>query len=175
MIWMAIRLSSGSRPESPEGPSIRHSDIVLTVKVSVKGVLIGGIVDVLSSTLLGLPLAIYAMSKVDLAHTPKDQLGPAIAAASHAIPWLYGTQLLLGLACSVLGGYVAARLAKHDEQLNGALSSFLCLAIGIYSIASGKDSHAHWVQILFLISSPVSGFFGGYLRLRQRIVHALAV
>jgi hypothetical protein len=115
------------------------------------------------------------MSKVDLAHTPKDQLGPAMAAVSHAIPWLYGTQLLLGFACSVLGGYVAAWLAKHDELLNGALSSFLCVAIGIYSIASGKDYHGHWVQILFLIIAPVCGFFGGYLRLRQRMVHALAV
>lgn len=131
--------------------------------------------DVLSSTLMGIPLAIYAVSKVDLAHTPKEQLGSAIAAVSHATPWLYGTQLLLGLACSVLGGYVAAWLAKHDELLNGALSSFLCVMIGIYSIASGKDSHALWVQILMLMSAPVCGFLGGYLRLRKRSVQALAV
>jgi hypothetical protein len=145
----------------------------VAVKVSPKGVLIGGVVDVLSSSLMGVPLAIYALSKVDLAHTPKDQLGPAIAAASHAIPWLYGTQLLLGLACSVLGGYVAAWLAKHDEPLNGTISSWLCVIIGIYSIASGKDSHAHWMQVLILFSAPVCGFLGGYLRLRQRSVRAL--
>jgi putative membrane protein (TIGR04086 family) len=93
---------------------------------------------------------------------------------SHATPWLYGTQLLLGLACSVLGGYVAAWLAKHDELLNGGLSSLLCAAIGIYSIASGKDSHAPSVQVLMLISAPVCGFLGGYLRLRQRSVQILA-
>lgn len=145
------------------------------MKISLKGVLIGGIVDVLSSSLLGVPLAIYAVSKVDLAHTPREQLGSAVAAVSHATPWLYGTQLLLGLACSVLGGHVAAWLASHDELLNGALSSFLCLAIGIYSIASGKDSHTLWVQILMLISAPVCGFLGGYLRLRQRSLQALTV
>jgi len=115
------------------------------------------------------------MSKVDLAHTPKEQLGSAIAAVSHATPGLYGTQLLLGLACSVLGGYVAAWLAKHDELLNGALSSFLWVLIGIYSIAAGKDSHALWVQILMLMSAPVCGFLGGYLRLRKRSVQALTV
>lgn len=147
----------------------------MAVKISLKGVLIGGIVDVLSSFLLGLPFGIYAMLKVDLAHTPKEQLGSAIAAVSNAIPWLYGTQLLVGLACSVLGGYVAARLAKHDELLNGALSSFLCVALGIYAITSGKDAHALWVQILMFISSPVCGFLGGYLRLRQRSVRPLAV
>jgi uncharacterized membrane protein YfcA len=146
------------------------------VKISFKGVLIGGIVDISSSFLMGLPLAIYAVSKVDLAHTQKDQLGPAITAVTHT-PWLYGTQLLLGLIGSVLGGYVAAWVAKHDELLNGALSSVLCLAGGIYMIASGKDSHALWVSILMLSISPMCGFFGGYLRLRQRqrIVPALAV
>jgi hypothetical protein len=144
-------------------------------RVSLKGVLTGGIVDVVSSSLLGIPLAIYALSKVDLAHTPKDQLGSAIAAVSHGIPWLYGAQLLVGLSCSVLGGYVAAWLAMHDEILNGTLSSCLCVAIGIYSIASGKDSHAHWVQFLILISAPACGFFGGYLRGRQRSVRAVGV
>jgi hypothetical protein len=141
----------------------------VAVKVSLKGVLIGGIADVVSSSLLGIPLAVYALSKVDVAHTPKDQLGSAIVAVSQGTPWLYGTQLLVGLACSVLGGYVAAWLAKHDQLLNGALSSFLCTAIGIYSIASGKDSNARWVQILILISAPVCGFFGGYLRVRHRV------
>lgn len=153
----------------------RRSGIVVTVKVSLKGVLIGGIVDNLSTSLLGLALAIYATSKVDMAHTPKDQLGPAIVAVTHAIPWLYSAQLVVGLTCSGLGGYVAAWLSKHDEVLNGALSSFLCVAIGIYSIAYGKDSHAHWVQILMLLSAPVCGFFGGYLRARQRPCPAVAV
>jgi hypothetical protein len=119
---------------------------------------------------MGIPLAVYALSKVDVAHTPKEQLGSTIVAVSHGTPWLYGTQLLVGLACSVFGGYVAAWLAKHDELLNGTLSAFLCVAIGIYSIASGKDSNAHWVQVLILISAPVCGFLGGYLRLRQRSV-----
>jgi len=144
------------------------------VKISLKGVVVGGIVDVASSSLLGIPLAVYALSKVDVAHTPKEQLGSAIAAVSHATPWLYGAQLLVGLACSVLGGYVAAWLAKHDELLNGTLSAFLCLASGIYSIASGKDSNAHWVQVLILFGAPLSGFVGGYLRVRQSIVRPAA-
>lgn len=147
----------------------------MTVKVSLKGVLIGGIVDNLSTSFLGLPLAIYALSKVDLAHTPKDQLAPAIVAVIHAIPWLNSAQLVIGFTGSGVGGYVAAWLSKHDEVLNGALSSFLCVAIGIYSIAYGKDSHSHWVQVLMLLSAPVCGFFGGYLRARQRRSPAVAV
>lgn len=136
--------------------------------------MVGGIVDVVSSSLMGIPLAVYALSKVDVAHTPKEQLGSAIVAVSHGTPWLHAMQLLVGLGCSVLGGYVAASLAKHDELLNGTLSAFLCVAIGIYSIASGKDSNAHWVQGLILISAPLCGFLGGYMRVRQRLVRAVA-
>ena len=61
-------------------------------KISIKGVLLGGITDVLNTNILAIPLIIYVMAKMDWSHTPKDQLNAAI-----------------------LGGYVAARLAKHDE------------------------------------------------------------
>jgi hypothetical protein len=86
---------------------------------------------------------------------------------------LYVGQLLVGLACSVLGGYVAAWLAKHDELLNGGLSCFLCVALGIYTMASGKDSNALWVQILMLLASPALALFGGDLMRRQRQRRAL--
>jgi len=39
---------------------------------------------------------------------------------------------------SVLGGYVSARIAKHDELLNGALSSILCVGGGTYAVISGS-------------------------------------
>jgi hypothetical protein len=136
-------------------------------KISMKGVLIGAVVDVITSVLLGVPLAIYAMSKLDLTHTPKEQIGSALTAAIHGNPSLYAAQLLIGFGCSVLGGYVAAWLAKRHELLNGALSSFLCLALGVYAITSGKDSNAHWVQLLLFVASPACASFGGYLKLMQ--------
>lgn len=48
-------------------------------------------------------------------------------------------QLLLGALCSVLGGYVAARLAARSELVNGALSAFLCIAFGLYALATRPD------------------------------------
>lgn len=137
-------------------------------KVSVKGVLIGSIVDVGGSVVLGLPFAIYAMSKIDLSSTPSAQTSAAVTAAIHRNVPLYVGQLFIGLACSVLGGYVAAWLAKHDELLNGVLSSFLCVTLGIYTMASGKDSNALWVQILLLLASPAFALVGGDLMRRRR-------
>jgi hypothetical protein len=138
------------------------------MKVSVKGVLIGGILDVGASVLFGLPFALYTILKLDLSRTPKDQIGATITAAIHGNIPLYIAQLLVGLACSVLGGYVAAWLARHDELLNGGLSSLLCVVLSIYLIASGEDSDPRWLQVLLLVASPALALLGGDLMLRQR-------
>ena len=82
---------------------------------------------------------------------------------------MHVAQILIGLACSALGGFVAARIAKHDELLNGALSSLLCLALSIYVVATGQDLSPRWVQMLLLPASPVMALLGGYLMQRRRM------
>lgn len=143
------------------------------VKLSILGIVMGGITDVVSSGILAMPVFIYVMVKHDLLHAPN---GPAaIASFIHSNAWLYGLQLTIGIGCSVLGGYVAAWIATHDEPLNGLLSSFLCVALGFYSLFSGKDSQSVFVQILLLVIAPAFAFLGGYVRQSQnRIGRALA-
>ena len=140
------------------------------IRVSIVGITVGGITDVVATNILAIPVVVYAMVKFDLFHTPQDP--SAITNAIHANPTLYGLQLLIGFGCSVLGGYVAAWIAKHDELLNGALSSFLCIAIGVYSLARGKMSGSLPAEILLLIASPLCAFLGGYLRILQKGVVA---
>jgi hypothetical protein len=136
--------------------------------VSVRGVLIGGVVDVITSMMLGIPFALYALFRIDVAHLPPNKIGSAMVEFTNGNVPLYLGQLSVGLACSVFGGYVAARLAKHDEIINGTLSAFLCVLLGIYTIFSGRDRHPLFVQIALVVASPVMGLLGGYLRLRQR-------
>ena len=142
-------------------------------KVSMKGVVIGGVTDIVSSSILGIPLVVYVMSSLDLKRLPKDQVQPALVAAIHSNASFHAVHLLVGLVCSALGGYVAAWLAKHDEILNGALSSFLCIAIGIYSISAAVQHGQLWEQLLVLAASPVFALFGGYLRFAQVLHRAL--
>jgi hypothetical protein len=75
---------------------------------------------------------------------------------------LRAAQLLLGGLCSVLGGFHAAWIAKHHEILNGAASSFLCIAMGLYSLA-GKTP-VDGFHIALPVVSPALGALGGYLR-----------
>jgi hypothetical protein len=137
-------------------------------RISVKAILVGGGVDVVTSFLLGIPFVIYGMAKFRPTRTSSGQVPTNLAIAMHADVPLYTSQILVGLACSVLGGYIAARLAKNNELLNAGLSSFLCVSIGIYAISSGKDLDAQWVQILVLIAGPVCAVGGGLLRCLQR-------
>jgi hypothetical protein len=136
-------------------------------KVSAKGVLIGGIADVVATNILAVFLVAYAATRADFAHTPKDQIQAAILAATYGNPLLLIAQVLTGVGCSVFGGYLAARIAAHDELLNGVLSSWLCVAIGLYAIASGKASGSDPMQFADFVAAPVAGWFGGYLRARQ--------
>ena len=137
-------------------------------RVSIKAFLIGGIVDVVSSALLGIPLIILAIAIKGLPAVSREQVGPALVRVIHGSALLYSIQLLIGFGCSVLGGYVAGRIAKHDHILNGLLASGVCMAIGVYSIAKGKSVDPLAVQlVLLLIVTPGAGILGGYLASRQ--------
>jgi MFS family permease len=92
------------------------------VRVSVVAVVIGGITDVVSSSLLAIPAVIYVMVHYNLLHDPHGST--RVASAIHSSAWLYGLQLTIGMGCSVLGGYVAAWIAKHHELLNGSSRRF---------------------------------------------------
>jgi len=136
-------------------------------KVSLPGVAAGGVVDVVASNALSIPLGVYLASKIDLGHVPQQQIPDQMLGMLHANPALYSLQLLIGVACTVLGGYVAAVIAKREEVLNGALASFLCVALGIYAMASGKSNDPAAVQIALIVISPLLGALGGWLRLKQ--------
>lgn len=133
------------------------------IRLSIKGTVIGGIVDVVASSILGIPLAVYAMVKVNALHVPREQASAAVMALIHTDPGLRAAQFVLGGLCSVFGGYLAAWIAKHDDVLNGAGSSFLCVAIGLYSLTAGKTP-VDGFHIALLVVSPGLGALGGYLR-----------
>ena len=144
------------------------------MKISILGVLVGGVVDVASSVVAGLPLALYSTFRLD----PSQRMGPhaseAVTAAIHADFPVYLAQLVIGFLCSILGGYVAALIAKRNERLNGTLSCYLCVGMGVVALFLGLEKDPYWLQFLLLISSPALAFVGGDLRLRQRLAKSEA-
>ena len=128
-------------------------------KLSPKAIILGAIVDVGTSTVLGIPLAIYILSHIGISTrvgSPAGDAGAVVVAVIHSNPLLWGIQLLIGGGCSILGGYVAARLAAgRDELQNAILASWLCVGMGIYTLVSGRSQGSLWLHLLLIASTPI--------------------
>lgn len=138
-------------------------------KISFLGVLIGGIVDVLMTNILAIPLILYILlTNTQFLGMSQEEMMQGLTQVLQSNWILFTLQLLIGSFCSMLGGYLAAYIARHDELLNGALSAYLCFAIGIYSVVRGFGTESVILTILGFILSPALGLLGGYLRLLQK-------
>ena len=137
-------------------------------RISILGVVIGGIVDVMATNILAIPLLFFILfTNVNLLGMPQEEMMKALTQVFHSNWILFTIQLMIGSFCSILGGYVAAYIAQHDELITGALSAYLCFAIGIYSVIKGLGTESIVLTILGFILSPALGLLGGYLRLLQ--------
>jgi len=144
-------------------------------QLSPLGVLVGGVTDIVATNIAAMPVAIVAGIKAvastpNFVQLPKDQQTRALLETMQQTPSLHVASLVLGAACSVLGGYVAGRLAKRGELLNGALSALFCVGLGVYGAATGKGAAGTGPlqHAFFLVASPALGALGGYLSLRRR-------
>jgi len=137
-------------------------------RISFKAVWIGAVTDMVSSTISGALIAIAFVVILHLTRTPSNPLDWTLLKPENQNSLLYGIQVIVGAACSILAGFVAAWVAQHDELLNGALSSFACVLLGILAIAADKDPHLRLTHILLLIASPPFGLLGGYIRHRLK-------
>lgn len=133
-------------------------------QVSFKGVAIGNVVDVVSSNIVAIPVMIYVLASARTGSPSDNDAGPIKEILKASTLFLVASSVLGGL-CSVLGGYVSAHIAKHDEVLNGALRSILCVGLGVYAVVSGTGRL--WLDVLYLPLSPALAALGGYLRSRQ--------
>jgi hypothetical protein len=137
-------------------------------QISPKAVILGGITDIVATNLTGIPVAVFALVQTGAYALPKAEQTKTVMDALQNVPSLYVTQMLLGSLCSILGGYIAARIAKRGAVLNGALSAFLCVGSGLYSLLTAPSSMSPWAHAGFFILSPALGAAGGYLWQRRR-------
>ena len=136
-------------------------------RISLKGVAIGNIADIVSSNISGLLLAAYIL----ISSAPSGLADGSATQVLMASSFYRVSVIILGALCSVLGGYVSARIAKHDDVLNGALSSVLCIGFGIYALLSGSAAGHLGLHLALLPVSVALGALGGYLSFWRRAQH----
>jgi hypothetical protein len=101
----------------------------------VKAVVLGLLVDIVGTTagslllgaLYGIMLAASGASMEEIAAA-----GESVATDS----WMFWLSTAMGLAFSVLGGYVCARIARRDELKLGGILALASAVLG-YLIAAG--------------------------------------
>src|SRR5215207_3911448 len=101
------------------------------------GVLIGGVSDIVATNIITLPLFMYVASTSSSPGAAGGGAGSAVLGALQASPSLQVATWILGLLATILGGYVAAFIARTTHVRCGALSSWLCVASGIYGMVAG--------------------------------------
>jgi hypothetical protein len=133
---------------------------------SVTGVVLGATSDIVATNLLLAPVAIYFYARLDQS-LPAAQKSAAFIRAFTEDPQLYLVGMILGSTASIFGGWVAARVARRAELLNGALSAVACMGLGIYGMATRADVTPLWQHVAFFVLSPALGALGGVICRRQ--------
>lgn len=141
-------------------------------KVSFLGFIVGSLVDIVGTNIWGVFITIYVLISFNLlamAQSSPGEITGRIYTIFKTDPVVFSANLIVGSLFSILGGYISASIAKHDELLNGALSSFLCVGSGLISFFINPQSTSILLVIISLVLSPLLAMFGGFLRLKQQI------
>jgi putative membrane protein (TIGR04086 family) len=132
-------------------------------RISWLGVIVGGVSDIVSSAIFSFIILFAVMATLPRQPLPPAETQAALNATILTSPRLIAVSLVLGALSSVFGGYVAAAIAKHDRLLNGALSTWLYIASGIYGWVNLKLPISAYEHLLGIVASPLFGLLGGYL------------
>ena len=74
------------------------------------------------------------------------------------------SSLLVGLAFTGIGGYVAAAIAKQQHVRHAAAVGLLSLGLGVSSLLAGGADQQAWITGLGLVLTVPFAALGGYYR-----------
>lgn len=126
----------------------------IRVKINIKAVLLGILVDIagtltLGLLIIGLLLSIYFVSQ----GIPFDEMETYM---QNDVPSIFLT-IAVGLYFTFLGGFVAGRVAKSDEILNSSIVGI----IGVLFILLFWNESSFWQNIIGLIFTIPVAVLGG--------------
>jgi len=125
--------------------------------IKLKAVIVGAVVDNATTLFIMTFLAAALVS----AGISEDEVMSRMKSANGLL-----LGLIIGLGCTVLGAYVAGRMAKQAEVLHGALVAAIGMVIALIFRESGVPA---WFDILGFAAMLPAGMAGGYLAERRRV------
>jgi peptidoglycan/LPS O-acetylase OafA/YrhL len=131
--------------------------------VSVKGVVIGLVVDIGGTFLFFFVFAV--LGAILLASTGRDIDELKDVAET---PTFIVVSSIAGLLFSALGGYVSARIARKAEVRNALATGALSVLVGLVLFVGTPASPRSWLDLLSLILIIPFAMIGGYACLRSK-------
>ena len=128
------------------------------IKISIKGVILGIVValilDIIAAFVMG---AIVGVSLVKEGMT-QQQLKEAVVAVILSTGFLLGSGIF-GTLSTILGGYIAARVAKNNYYMNAAVIGVLGIVL---NALTGTD-YPLWFNSLAVLLILPAALLGGHL------------
>lgn len=127
-------------------------------KVSPKGIVLALALTLALDTIAGLAMMVFMGQSAFQRGMTEQQTSEAIAAVTRGTDFLLGS-VILGTLSTLVGGYVAARVAKREPYLNAG-------AIGVLGIVLGMlmpGNYPLWFDLSGLLLVLPAALLGGHL------------
>ena len=124
--------------------------------VKFKAVIVGAVADN-AGTLFVMTLLAAALASAGLS---EDEVMSRMRSTSGLL-----LGLIIGLGCTVLGGYIAGRIARQDERTHGALVAVIGMVIAVIFRDGGDPA---WFDIAGFAGMLPAGMLGGHLAWQRR-------
>ena len=124
--------------------------------LKIKAILFGSLADILGTSLSGLILCfIYGVIKISQGVSAENLSKLDV---QHDF-LLQVSSLIIGSVCTLLGGYIAGRMAKQSEVLHGGIVGILSLVFASFFIFQNPL----WFNIIgFIVTIPLA-MAGGHI------------
>ena len=133
-----------------------------------KAILLGCLVDWLGTSAFDLFFVITTGIMGNFRGLSPEQTGAALTEWYHSVPGM-GFSVLCGLGFTLLGGFVAAKIAKAGNLLNSALVGAVGILLGlvlIFGVSPDSEIPKASSILSILLSIPVS-MLGGFCHTRE--------
>lgn len=131
--------------------------------ISIKGILAGLVSGFVLSLLGGMAMG-FVLAVVYGPERVEDLVG--IGSGTMTMPVFFMDAIV-----SVAAGYIAAWVAGRGELVNAALCNLIAAILYLLMITAGAPGDST-SGVITLVSEPLFGLLGGYIRLRQRAEYA---
>lgn len=121
--------------------------------IRIKAVILGALVDVGGTLIAGTAFGVA----VGILMVVRDGAGATRLAELQTQPWMLASGFFLGVAFSLLGGFVAGKVAQERQTLHGAITGLVTATAGVLLGLSLPP----WYLVLGFLATPAAAALGG--------------